>query len=110
MTDAAVERGKSEPEIKVKVEPFGPTTEELAEIGERVIAQAQVRKFLGWSRARVLYVETLEDLDEKLPRRPRPPNRFRATMYDDTNHRTVLADGSLDNLRECPEEPEGWSG
>ena len=98
MTDAAVERGKSEPEIKVKVEPFGPTTEELAEIGERVIAQAWVRKFLGRSRARVLYVETLDDLDEK-PRRPRPPNRFRATMYDDTNHRTVLADGSLDDLR-----------
>ena len=98
MTDTPVERDKSEPEIKVKVEPFGPTTEELAEIGERVIAQARVRKFLGRSRARVLYVETLEDLDEK-PRRPRPPNRFRATMYDDTNHRTVLADGSLDDLR-----------
>jgi hypothetical protein len=98
VTDTPVERDKSEPEIKVKVEPFGPTTEELAEIGERVIAQARVRKFLGRSRARMLYVETLEDLDEK-PRRPRPPNRFRATMYDDTNRRAVFADGSLDDLR-----------
>jgi hypothetical protein len=98
VTDTPVERDKSELEIKVKVEPFGPTTEELAEIGERVIAQARVRKFLGRSRARVLYVEMLEDVDEK-PRRPRPPNRFRATIYDDTNHRTVLVDGSLDDLR-----------
>ena len=57
-----------------------------------------MRKFLGRSRARLLYVEALEDLDDK-PKRPRPPNRFRATIYDDTNHRTVLADGSLDDLR-----------
>jgi Copper amine oxidase, enzyme domain len=46
----------------------------------------------------VLYVETLEDLDDKR-RRPLPPNRFRATIYDDTNHRTVLADGNVDDLR-----------
>jgi Copper amine oxidase, enzyme domain len=98
VTDTPVERGKSEPEIKVKVKPFGPSTEQLAEIGERVFAQARVREFLGRSRARLLYVEALEDLDDK-PRRPRPPDRFRATIYDDTNHRTVLADGSIDDLR-----------
>jgi hypothetical protein len=98
VTDTTVERGESEPEIKVNVKPFGPTVEQLAEIGERVIAQPRVRKFLGRSRTRLLYVETLEDLDDK-PRRPRPPDRFRATIYDDTNHRTVLADGSVDDLR-----------
>jgi Copper amine oxidase, enzyme domain len=98
VTDTAVERGESEPEIEVKVKPFGPTVEQLAEIGERVIAQSRVRKFVGRSRTRLLYVETLEDLDDK-PRRPRPPDRFRATIYDDTNDRTVLADGSIDDLR-----------
>jgi Copper amine oxidase, enzyme domain len=98
VTDTPVERAGSEPEIKVKVTPFGPTTEALAEIGQRVIAQVRVRKFLGRSRARVLYVETIEELDDK-PRRPHPPNRFRATIYDDTNHRTVLADGRIDDLR-----------
>jgi Copper amine oxidase, enzyme domain len=98
VTDTPVERGKAEPEITVKVRPFGPSTDRLAEIGERVVAQARVREFLGRSRARLLYVEALENLDDK-PRRPRPPDRFRATIYDDTNHRTVLADGSIDDLR-----------
>ncbi|MGH9176071.1 MAG: hypothetical protein ACRD1H_17015, partial [Vicinamibacterales bacterium] len=59
----------SESEITVNVTPFGPTSEELNEIGERVFAQARVRKFLGRSRARLLYVEALDDLDDK-PRRP----------------------------------------
>jgi Copper amine oxidase, enzyme domain len=98
VTDTPVERGKAEPEITVKVRPFGPSTDRLAEIGERVVAQARVREFLGRSRARLLYVEALENLDDK-PRRPRPPDRVRATIYDDTNHRTVLADGSIDDLR-----------
>jgi hypothetical protein len=98
VTDTPVERGKAEPEITVKVRPFGPSTDRLAEIGERVVAQARVREFLGRSRARLLYVEALDNLDDK-PRRPRPPDRFRATIYDDTNHRTVLADGSIDDLR-----------
>jgi hypothetical protein len=88
----------SESEIRVDVTPFGPTSEELNEIGERVFAQARVRKFLDRSRARLLYVEALDDLDDK-PMRPRPPDRFRATIYDDTNHRTVFADGSIDDLR-----------
>jgi hypothetical protein len=88
----------SESEIRVDVTPFGPTSEELNEIGERVFAQARVRKFLGRSRARLLYVEALDDLDDKQVR-PRPPDRFRATIYDDTNHRTVFADGSIDDLR-----------
>jgi hypothetical protein len=98
MTDTPIEQDRSEPEITVKVRPFGPTTEQLAELGERVVAHAGVKKFLGRSRARLLYVEALDDADDK-PRRPRPPNRFRATIYDDTNHRTVLVDGSIGDLR-----------
>jgi Copper amine oxidase, enzyme domain len=98
MTDVRVQDGTSEPEIKVNVRPFGPTTEQLAEIGERVIGQARVRKLLGRSRARLLYVDALDDVDGK-PRRARPPHRFRATIYDDTNHRTVLVDGDIDDLR-----------
>jgi Copper amine oxidase, enzyme domain len=98
VTDVRVQDSTSEPEIKVKVRPFGPTTEQLAEVGERAIGQARVRKLLGRSRARLLYVDTLDDIDNK-PRRPRPPHHFRATIYDDTNHRTVFVDGDIEDLR-----------
>jgi Copper amine oxidase, enzyme domain len=91
----------TEPEYTVDVTPFGPTSEDLTQIGERVLAQARVRKFVGRSRARLLYVEALDDLDDldDKPRRPSPPNRFRATIYDDMNHRTIFAEGNIDDLR-----------
>ena len=92
-----VERDKSQPRIEVEVEPFGPTSEELAEIGERVIADARVRKVIGRSKARLLYVEAIDDDDKSA--KPRPPRRFRATLYDDENHRAILVDGSLRDRR-----------
>jgi len=91
--------GTAERGIKVTVTPFGPTTEQLAAIGTRVMAQATVRKFLGRGKARLLYVEALDDADEHKRATPRPPTRFRATMYDDTHHRTILAEGSLRDPR-----------
>ena len=90
---------KAERGITVTVTPFGPTTEQLAGIGARVMAQASVRKFLGRGKARLLYVEALDDEDQAKRATPRPPTRFRATLYDDTNHRTVLAEGSLRDPR-----------
>jgi hypothetical protein len=85
--------------IKVTVTPFGPTTEQLAAIGTRVMTQANVRTSLGRGKARLLYVEALDDEDEAKRATPRPPTRFRATIYDDTHHRTILAEGSLRNPR-----------
>ena len=70
---------KTERGITVTVTPFGPTTEQLAAIGARVMAQASVRKFLGRGKARLLYVEALDDEDQAKRATPRPPTRFRAT-------------------------------
>jgi Copper amine oxidase, enzyme domain len=86
-------------EIKVTVKPYGPTTEELAAIGERVVAQTKVRRMLGRGRSRLLYVEALRDEAAGKTKRPRPPERFRATIYDETNHRAVLVDGRIDEPR-----------
>lgn len=54
-------KGKSDTGLKVKVTPFGPTREELQAIGKRVLTLESVRKYIGRSKARLLYVEALDD-------------------------------------------------
>lgn len=92
------EKEKSDTPLKVTVKPFGPTREQLAAIGERALALASVRKSIGRGKARLLYVEAL-DVDEGKGAKPRPPSRFRVTLYDDTNLRAILVDGSLRDPR-----------
>ncbi len=85
-------------DLTVTIKPFGPSREDLAAAGDRALALASVRKVIGRSKARLLYVEALDDDDKSA--KPRPPSRFRATLYDDENHRAILVDGSLrDRLR-----------
>lgn len=74
--------------------PFGPTSEELRVIGDRAMTLESVRKYIGCGNVRRLYVEALDD-DKKA----KPPSRFRITLYDDTNHRAILIDGSLRDPR-----------
>ena len=83
-------------ELAVRIKPFGPTAEELDRIAARVLAQQAVKTYLGRSRYRLLAIEALEPDDSAKSRRaPRSSRRFRATIYDDTNHRTVYAEGSF---------------
>ena len=56
-----------------------------------------VRKYIGCANVRRLSVEALDDEDKGT--KPRPPSRFRVTLYDDTNHRAILIDGSLRDPR-----------
>jgi hypothetical protein len=81
--------------IKITVKPYGPTSEELAAIGERVVLNPALLDYIGHSKARLLYVEALEEDDPVKSGRPKPPRAFRATLYDDKRHRTVFADGLL---------------
>lgn len=82
-------------EIKVTIKPFGPSTEKLASVGSALMRRAAVREHLG-AKARLLYVEAIDD--EKRYR-PKPPSRFRATIYDASRQCTVIAEGSLDARR-----------
>jgi hypothetical protein len=84
-------------DLTVTIKPFGPSREDLAAAGDRALAVASVRKVIGRSKARLLYVEALDDDDKSA--KPRPPRRFRATLYDDENHRAILVDGSLRDRR-----------
>ena len=81
-------------EIKITIKKFGPSSEELVAIGERVFRLAQVRKFCGDS-ARLLYTELVDDDGDRKQGKPTPPNRFRVTIRDDAGHRTIYADGSV---------------
>ena len=83
--------------LELSARPFGPTQEQLAAVGERVLKSADVRKSIGAGKVRLLYVEVLDDGAKTT--KPLPPSRFRATLYDDTNHRAILVDGSLRDAR-----------
>lgn len=63
-----------------------------------MLTLACVRKCIGRGKVRLLYVEALDD-DQDKDAKPRLPSRFRATLYDDTNHRAILVDGSLRDPR-----------
>ena len=90
---------EAERNIKISVKPFGPSTEDLAAIGARVLMQPSLRDFVGHGKARLLYVEALDDIEISKTGKPTPPSRFRATFYDDKNRRTVVAEGSLSDAR-----------
>lgn len=78
---------------------FGPTSEELVEIGVRVVSNPALRDYVGHAKARLLYVEVLDEVEPAKGGKPKPPSQFRATLYDDKRHRTVFADGMLSNPR-----------
>jgi hypothetical protein len=81
--------------IQVSVKPFGPTTEELASIGTRIAKSSGLAAFIGHRKARLLYVEVVDEITEGKSERPRAPSWYRATFYDDRNQRTILAQGEL---------------
>ncbi len=99
MANTTASTGKAEREIKIALKPFGPSTEELAEIGTRVVSNPRLQDFVGHTKARLLYVEALEEAEPAKSGKPKPPDRFRATLYDDKGRRTVFADGSLGDPR-----------
>jgi hypothetical protein len=73
--------------------PSGPTSEGPSVIGDRAMTLESVRKYIGCGNVRRLYVEALGD------KKAKRPTRFRVTLYDDANHRTILIDGSLRDPR-----------
>src|SRR5262249_7172888 len=54
-----------------------------------------VQALLARTRHRLLYLDLLSADEEVKAERPKPPDRFRATFFDYSNNRTILAIGSL---------------
>lgn len=110
-------------ELIVDVRPFGPDSPVLRDLAAGLLERPVLRDALARTRHRLLSVELLEP--ERKVARPRPPDRFGATIYDYTNDRTVFAEGSLrdadklqvseSGLRPLPHAqsssaPSRWSG
>jgi hypothetical protein len=77
MAKPSASKDLSAPGIKVAVKPYGPTSEELAAIGERVVLNPALLDYIGHSKARLLYVEALEEDDPVKSGKPKPPRAFR---------------------------------
>ena len=87
-------------EVKVQLQKFGPDQRALDAAASRVLRLAAVQKHLRNARHRVLSTELTEAEPASKPSRLAPPSRrFRSTIYDYTNNRTLFVDGELDGPR-----------
>src|SRR5215210_4427290 len=90
-------KGQKE-ELSVKIVHFGPSQNIIDRISARLTRDAPVRKFLEQDRYRLLYfglVDPDAENNNKGRRKPVPPNRFHATLFDYAKNRTIFVDGSL---------------
>lgn len=95
-------------ELKLKFEPRGPEQSALDELGRALLQVPAVREQVGRARHRLLSLELVDDDPEtKSARVPKAPERFRATIYDYTNNRTVRAEGRLDSPKSLAVEVSG---
>ena len=88
-------------ELSVRLAPQGPTAEAFASLANELLQHASLRELLNKTRSRVLTVEPIEpELEVKPARPPVASDRFRATIYDYTNDRALIVEGSLGNRRQ----------
>ena len=86
-------------DVRIEIEPFGPGPEVNEEVSEAVLDHPSVKEYLDGTRHRLLNVRLLDAEVEGKPDEPMPPDRYRATIYDYTNNRAVVATGRLDDVR-----------
>ena len=87
-------------DLKVKVVPFGPDRATVDDLSRRVMKHPSVQRHLKGARHRMLSLELAEPAVAKgSGRRPALPDRHRATIYDYSNNRTIVVEGSLDKPR-----------
>ncbi len=87
-------RAKGE-EISVKIQSYGPGPEQVQALAPSVTRHPTIQEYLAKTRHRLLRLDLLDPPEESKSARPKAPNRFRATFFDYTNNRTVLATGSF---------------
>src|ERR671915_2595500 len=100
------ENGNDHNDLQIEVEQFGPGPEVIDEVSRAALDHASVQEQLRETRHRLLSVQLLESPVEEKPDEPMPPDRYRATIYDYTNNRVVLATGSLDDIQGSMEVSE----
>src|ERR687894_1127069 len=93
------ENGNNHDDLQIEVEQFGPGPEVNEEVSKPVLDPPSVNEYLDGTRHRLLNVRLLDAEVEGKPDEPMPPDRYRATIYDYTNNRAVVATGRLDDVR-----------
>jgi hypothetical protein len=89
-------RSTAAPDLEVKIERIGPTPDELARARRGVLADAGLKRLLGRARSRLLALDLVDEPDvDKQEVDLARAKRFRATVYDYDNDRTIFARGSV---------------
>ncbi len=84
-------------ELTIKVARWGPDEAAIRAASERALQHPAVLQHLKDNRHRLISFEVL-DPDPVAKAEPTPPDRYRATIYDYTDARTVLVEGLLSAL------------
>lgn len=81
-------------EHTITITPWGPDQQTIDAAKGRVSAHPDVVKHLRGTLNRMLSFDFIDN-DTKATGRSEPPTRFRATLFDYTNNRTVVAEGGF---------------
>ena len=100
------ENGNEHDDLQINIERFGPGPEVIEEVSQAVSNYPAVQEQLSETRHRLLSVRLLTPAVKDKPDEPIPPDRYRATIYDYTNNRVVLATGDLDDIQGSMEVSE----
>ena len=90
---------------QINIERFGLGPEVIDEVSQALSEHPSVQEHLSETRSRLLSVELLEP-EGAAKADGLEPDRYRATTYDYTNNRAILATGSLDEIQGSMEVSE----
>lgn len=76
----------------IKVTPWGPDQAAIDEAKNNLMNQASLQRQLKGAQYRMLSFDFVET-DSKITGRAEPPTRYRATYFDYTNNRAIVANG-----------------
>ncbi len=82
-------------DLSVRLQPFGPTSDQLTALERRLPGHRLVKKYLARTRHRLLEIHLVEPPGERKAAKARPTTSYRATFYDYTNNRSIIATGDL---------------
>src|SRR2546426_10429084 len=80
-------------ELRLRIQRFGPTPEQVQALAPRLTTHPAVRKYLAKTRHRLLGIALVDPVEHTKPAKPRAPQAFQATFFDSTHNRAIPASG-----------------
>ncbi len=84
-------------DLVLDIRPFGEDPQALQGLSRQVLRGEALRAMLGRRRVALLGMELVEPQAGRKTARPVPPTRFRATVFDYRENKSLLVSGSLDD-------------